>query len=366
MAKISGRNLTVVGNNSFTTMIMNEIKKGNFYSAELWNGKVDDSDAVLIAEEKPFMNDNFLMLRNAGVKECFVLQKESPCWFNEDGSFCEHALQYIDLDGEKAAMRYLEFHLNDHCNLRCKGCSHFADLVRKENFVTLDSVREQFRNVERVFQLSMLRLMGGEPLLHPNLKEILYLTREIFSDTRIYVVTNGLLVQNLDDETIKAFTDNNISLWLTLYKPTYQIAENITRFANEHGIPCYWGEEGEKDWHKVAQVETFRECLTLNKHESNQKKSCVNPLSWILRDGKVSKCPYPPMIHVLNDSFGCNFQVEAGDRIDVAKLSPSDSWYVIEKLNGEIPFCKYCADECAEICWESHAAAPQLNDYLAK
>ena len=65
-------------------------------------------------------------------------------------------------------MNYIEHHIVDHCNLNCAGCSHFSPLARPwiEDFETFKLDFKQLYNITKG-DIHTIRLMGGEPLLHP-------------------------------------------------------------------------------------------------------------------------------------------------------------------------------------------------------
>lgn len=87
----------------------------------------------------------------------------------------------------------LELHLADACNLRCTGCTHYADhglsgvLPLEEGGRWLEHWSTRIRPVH-------LSLLGGEPLLNRDLLSFLQIVRQLFPTTRRRLVTNGLLL----------------------------------------------------------------------------------------------------------------------------------------------------------------------------
>ena len=63
-------------------------------------------------------------------------------------------------------MNYLEHHITDHCNLKCRGCSHFSPLAQ-EWFESVEDFKKDFSQLASLMPVNIIRLMGGEPLLHP-------------------------------------------------------------------------------------------------------------------------------------------------------------------------------------------------------
>jgi ABC-2 type transport system ATP-binding protein len=73
-----------------------------------------------------------------------------------------------------------EVHLVEHCNLNCKGCYHFSPLA-KEEFLFLTEWEKDCKQLSTLFKdrIGHISLMGGEPLLHPDICEFMRITREI-------------------------------------------------------------------------------------------------------------------------------------------------------------------------------------------
>ena len=74
---------------------------------------------------------------------------------------------------------YIEININDHCNLNCKGCSHFAPLAPAsfKNFNTfLKDIKRLKQLIPHIFKI---RIMGGEPFLNPELKRYVETLKEV-------------------------------------------------------------------------------------------------------------------------------------------------------------------------------------------
>lgn len=95
---------------------------------------------------------------------------------------------------------YLEHHIVDHCNLNCGGCSHFSPLAQPW-FENLDDFVRDFTQLKELTggYVGQIRLMGGEPLLHPQVTDFLVKARELFPYTQIQLVTNGILIPKIPD-----------------------------------------------------------------------------------------------------------------------------------------------------------------------
>ena len=99
-------------------------------------------------------------------------------------------------------LRYF-FELTYRCNLNCPYCYVGSD--RKKNEL---STEEWFNIIKQIPRYSFVTLVGGEPLVRHDFKEILFKTsKRVFG--KLNVVTNGILI---DEEIIDAFIKSKMML----------------------------------------------------------------------------------------------------------------------------------------------------------
>jgi organic radical activating enzyme len=84
----------------------------------------------------------------------------------------------------------------DHCNLLCRSCAHLSPIAGKR-YVCVQDLRHDFSVLGTCFHAKELQLIGGEPLLHPELPEIATAARAVGIADRIIVKTNGLLLDRV-------------------------------------------------------------------------------------------------------------------------------------------------------------------------
>ena len=84
-------------------------------------------------------------------------------------------------------------------------------------------------------QAVRIGIMGGEPLLYPDLLLILSMTRKYFPNTTIQLVTNGLLLMQQTDEFWKACKENNIVIVNTKY-PINLDCDGMATKAEQFGV----------------------------------------------------------------------------------------------------------------------------------
>lgn len=230
---------------------------------------------------------------------------------------------------------FFDVELCDHCNLNCKGCGSFAPLA-KESFL---KVEDYVRDAERLSQLSggvvhHINILGGEPLLHPDLLQFLKVTRQLFPIGNINLVTNGILVLKMQDEFWDVMRECKIILAVTKY-PINLKYDEIEKKSREMNVKCiYFGDANNYWTHTVItehgnrnELHSFLECGNAN--------NCT-----VLQDGKLYPCPRAAKIQLFNEFFKTDYKLTSRDYIDIhADIQLED---IMKFLSKPIPFCRYC------------------------
>jgi hypothetical protein len=227
----------------------------------------------------------------------------------------------------------LETHLVDHCNLNCKGCSHFAPLVDGEAFADIDVFRRDLKRLSELFHnIYEIRLMGGEPLLHPNLLPFFDSARNAFPRAGIVLFTNGLRLLSMDEVFWESCAKNRILIKITWYPVGLNISKIKTR-AGEKNVRI-----------KIpAQIKCFYKNLNIA-GDSDPKSSFRNCRIMFnapqLRDGKIYPCFLPAYIHFFNRHFNTAIYPSEKDSISIwGSTSAAD---ILNFLENPVPMCRWC------------------------
>ena len=92
-------------------------------------------------------------------------------------------MEYGIEDG-RVRTRALEYHIADHCNLRCDHCCSFSPILKKW-FADPDEFERDLSAVGRVVRPEFVKIVGGEPLLHPQLERLLIIAKSLAVGPRI-------------------------------------------------------------------------------------------------------------------------------------------------------------------------------------
>ncbi len=227
----------------------------------------------------------------------------------------------------------IEFHLVDHCNLNCAGCSHFAPLVRDEVFSDFSTFKRDLLRLSQIFtDVYEIRLMGGEPLLHSGIKDFIEFSRQTFPKTNLSVSTNGVLLQKMPAAFWQTCAANNVLVKLTNYPINLDFLA-IKQLGKSHHVRM-----------KIPKrVNAFFQFINI-KGDSNPSQSFRNCRAMyttpFLRDGNLYSCSFAPHVHFFNEYFKQSIPVTENDSIYI--LGDVTTQQVHTFLANPIPLCQWC------------------------
>lgn len=242
-----------------------------------------------------------------------------------------------------------EVHLVEHCNLNCIGCDHFSPLAEKE-FADINMFERDFERLADLFdnEAREIHLLGGEPLLHPDVEKFCRAARKNFPRANIDIVTNGIRLPQMDNDFWQTLRSEKIKLSVTMYPIDFDYKKLCSlSHENQVDLAFFNNEEQEKTMtHNKYDLngtqdprESFIDCCRANK--------CI-----FLSDGKLYPCTFPGNIHHFNKAFSTSIQVTDKDFIDIYKAESAEE--ILTFLSAPIPFCRYCDINHAEngVKWE--------------
>ena len=87
---------------------------------------------------------------------------------------------------------YLEIELTSFCNMRCDRCNRLVESAPTQEMMTVDQIKKLVKESNELgYRWSDIRVMGGEPTLHPDIIEILQLLKSINNVGLVRIITNG-------------------------------------------------------------------------------------------------------------------------------------------------------------------------------
>ncbi|MFE1936308.1 hypothetical protein ACFW95_39170 [Streptomyces sp. NPDC059474] len=128
----------------------------------------------------------------------------------------------------------IEVNASLQCNMRCQSCAHLSPLFRRENADPAE-VHGTLSLLSGSYHASYAKIMGGEPLLHPDIVGLIEAVRATGISDTILVATNGTLLHRVPDSFWQAVDSLEISVY-----PSRMISpEDIEQYrvmARDHGV----------------------------------------------------------------------------------------------------------------------------------
>lgn len=117
----------------------------------------------------------------------------------------------------KVRLDYVEFFITERCTLRCRDCCLFVPYYEKPINISKEKIINDIDLLmSKVDYIERLRILGGEPLLHPDLKEILEAAAKYKDKIGfLCIVTNATIMPK--DDVIKVCQENNIAIVISDY-----------------------------------------------------------------------------------------------------------------------------------------------------
>jgi len=156
---------------------------------------------------------------------------------NRDDSRMNPNECYEVVDG-KVITRSLEIHVVDHCNLRCWGCCSLSPISSKF-LASPESIAKDLNLAKLVIAPSRLKLVGGEPLLHPDILECITCAKESNIAPSVSITTNGFMLPKMKSEFWELIDHMTISLYPTPALPD-DVIQQVKDLACEYGVDLNW------------------------------------------------------------------------------------------------------------------------------
>lgn len=172
-----------------------------------------------------------------------------------------------------------------HCNLACAGCSH-ASPVSAAWQADPVVVRRDLTALHEVAEVREVRVVGGEPLLHPNLTEVLEAIVASRIGGLVRIITNGTRLHRADWEWLD-FADE---VYVSVYPGTAVRPEAIEE------LRCRGAERGTRV--AVNRFTHFRPVVPARQLTAAETdavfETCQVAHAWschTVQDGHIYLCP---------------------------------------------------------------------------
>lgn len=258
----------------------------------------------------------------------------------------------------KPTLPFLETMITQACNLSCLGCTNYSDLPHK-GYVTWADGKDQLESwIDRV-DIPDFGIMGGEPLINPEVDQWITGVRKLMPSSQIRFTTNGILLsKNLEIIDLlssigncvfkitvhqkESEVEDVIDYIMSRYKWTPVVEWGIHRFVSDNNfrfqinrpnkfLKTYQGSYADMHPHNSDPAQAFEICC---------QKTCP-----LLYKGKIYKCSTSGLLQETLERHG-NPNLDLWEPYIQAGLSPDCDQQELEEFldNFSKPhtMCRQC------------------------
>ena len=232
---------------------------------------------------------------------------------------------------------HLEIQVVEHCNLNCASCTHFSSIAQP-SMIAPDDFFSQLQKAYAIFRghCKSLKIMGGEPLLHPDIAELCGMARRAMPDVALTVQTNGILLLSMPDAFWKACHDHRILVRVTRYPVKLDI-EKINGLAARFDVDlkCHPADGAVKSFNLYPMNLQGDGSAEENFEVCRMKRRYV-----LIKNGRLYPCPIVGNAEHFNRAFHQNLVCGDADSVSLDEIS---SFAEYEAFAAKaIPFCRFC------------------------
>ncbi|MBS2039184.1 4Fe-4S cluster-binding domain-containing protein [bacterium] len=240
----------------------------------------------------------------------------------------------------------LELPICDHCNLTCSHCNHCSPALSPW-MARPQQILDDLTCLAPIYRPKRVKILGGEPLLHKGLVEILQAVRESGISPWVFITTNGSLLHRLDPRVWDLVQEIEVSRYPGVLSESN--LEKTRQTAQERGVRF-----------TVVDYSHFR--ANFSRHQNLDSdlvfriyRNCKVVFLWgchMLKDGWFFKCPRAAYLLPLLGK-------EAS--LDGLRLEKTEDFQsrLLEYLNSATPLqaCSHCAGTLGRL--EPHHLGPR-------
>lgn len=280
-------------------------------------------------------------------REELLVEVEGVFQKKEEYGYSSKKKKYELVDG-KIRVESLEVHVAEHCNIRCYGCDAMSP-YNEPKLLSSSEVESTVNQLSRYFTADIFKLMGGEPLLNPDLIPMLEIVKRSGITDVVRLTTNGLLLHKMPDDFWIALDRLTISNYSSVPMSADKV-ELAEQKAREFGVVL-----------NLKTIDSFNRVMLKEPIEDsdciqNNYKDCwIRHRSLVVRDGVFFKCTRAAYMDTFLSRLNLNRRSVDPDSFVFADGIALDQEnfrdITLEYLNDEKPLasCAYCLGASGEL-----------------
>jgi organic radical activating enzyme len=256
----------------------------------------------------------------------------------------------------KQVLPFLETMTTQVCNLSCAGCTNYSDYQHK-GYVKWETMKWHLSNWLEVLDIQEFGIIGGEPLINPEINDWIHGCRALLPNKTIRFTTNGLLLHKHPGIVQTMHELGDFTFKITVHKSTQSLEQLIKDIFNmydwvpvvEYGIQRFRTTNNFRFQinRPTAFVKTFKgeygNMVPYDSDASDAFSNCCQQTCPLLHNGTIYKCStaglLQDMLSKTSDSDPNLWALDPG-------IKPTDSIKKITEFINNFGRAEYMCKQC--------------------
>jgi hypothetical protein len=226
----------------------------------------------------------------------------------------------------------LEAHVVDQCNLRCEECCSLSPYLG-ERATSADELRRDLIMAARVLRPAVLKLTGGEPLLHPDIVRCADAARAAGIAEVLSITTNGFHAPRVDEGLWERIDRMTLSLYPSAPLPEKTL-ELVRERCARHGVALT--EKPAARFQRMTPAEIWSEEQARGIYDGCWLKVRCH----LVHGGRFYTCTRPPHLAQLG------YAIPDGDGVDLGGDDVLAT--LMDYLESPLEACRFCLGASGE------------------
>ncbi len=236
--------------------------------------------------------------------------------------------------GKRDISRSVNLDITDRCSLRCKNCLAFKAYYKKPEHTPWAELEKVIDKLSEMHWFRRYHLLGGEPLLYPDLDKLLNKLVTIPEVGHINIITNGTIVPG--EAALEAMKNKKVMLRISYYGDLSRNYQKLVDVCKQKGINVRVHAQRWKEIGSVLERKSNEEETKARYMECSQREGSF----FYVMHGKATLCPFAANNRVLG-----LFEEVSDDFVDIMETPTERLKGSFENLYTKkepLTACKYC------------------------
>jgi GTP 3',8-cyclase len=226
----------------------------------------------------------------------------------------------------------IELHVVGHCNIACVGCSQSSPRVAPR-FEDVGRIERSLANLRGIIKCEKLQVLGGEPLLHPDIANLCRIAKASSVGERVTVKTNGIMLADASPEFWQSVDEVIVSVYPSTSRALARLRSGLERVAIETGTRLVFRDIAQFN-HVIKQSPTSSDRFAQMVFERCEYKTFTPSLC----EGRLYRCA--PSVNLHRSGVPVASEV---DSIDI-NARDENGGAIVEMLTSDrhLEACHWC------------------------